>query len=184
MNKRDQLQHYKETKGTPINTEGYTYVDSKQIQIRSVIEFMDALNYDYYPAFRSTFAAKYGCGFKGCETVSWSTACKLHDWQWTSSSAYLFVPKFSFVNKMDGGYFEKTFETDAYTLTKAQACKLVERVYVHCTKNGLLKAYKNQVKFVRAEYEEQFLKPIVDKEELEKAAAFAYYHKMYVDYLN
>lgn len=163
LDKREQLQHYKDTKGLPINQEDYTYVDSKQIQIRSVIEFMDVLGYDYYPAFRSTFGARYGCGFKGCEVISFETATKLHDWIWTTSSApHLFVPKFSFVNKMDGGYFEKTFETDAYTLTKAQACKLVERVYVHCTKNGLLKCYKNQLKFVNIHYEQLFLNPLLN----------------------
>lgn len=166
LTKQEQQQYYRDNRGQKINQEEYDYSDTKQIQIRSVIEFMETLGYDYYPAFRSTFGAKYGCGFKGCETISWSTACKLHDWQCTASSAYLFVPKFSFVNKIGGGYFEKTFEIDAYTLTKAQACKLVERVYVHCTKNGLLKCYKNQLKFVRPEYEQQFLKPIVDKEDI------------------
>lgn len=160
LTKQEQQQWYRDNKGQKINQEEYDYSDTKQIQIRSVIEFMDALNYEYYPAFRSTFAAKYGCGFKGCETISWEVAVKLHDWQWTTSAAtHLFVPKFSFLNKMDGGYFEKTFEIDAYTLTKAQACKIVERVYVHCTKNGLLKCYKNQIKFTNPCYEEQFLKP-------------------------
>lgn len=165
MNKRDQLQHYKETKGSPINTEGYTYSDSKQIQIRSVIEFMDTLGYDYYPAFRSTFGAKYGCGFKGCEVITFNTAVRLHDSSWTKTiDGVNFVPEISRIGKLTGWYYEKCFQTDAYTLTKAQACKLVERVYVHCTKNGLLKAYKNQIKFTNIHYEQQFLKPIVDKE--------------------
>jgi len=165
MNRKEQLQHYKETKGSPINTEGYTYVDSKQIQIRSVIEFMDALGYDYYPAFRSTFGAKYGCGFKGCEVISFNTAVKLHDSSWIKTiDGVNFVPEISRIGKLTGCYYEKCFQIDAYTLTKAQACKLVERVYVHCTKNGLLKAYKNQIKFIRPEFEQQFLKPILGKE--------------------
>ena len=166
LTKQEQQQWYRDNKGQKINQENYDYSDTKQIQIRSVIEFMDVLGYDYYPALNSNFSIKeVGCGFKGCEFISWSTACKLHDWQWTTSSApHLFVPKFSFVNKMDGGYFERTFEIDSYTLTKAQACKIVERVYVHCTKNGLLKAYKNQIKFVKPEFEQQFLKPIVERE--------------------
>lgn len=167
LTKQEQQQYYRDNKGQKINQENYDYSDTKQIQIRSIIEFMSELNYDFYPAFNSTFAAKYDCGFKGSEVISFQTAVKLHDSQWTvSSEPHLFVPKFSFVNKMDGGYFERTFETDAYTLTKTQACKIVERVYVHCTKNGLLKAYKNQIKFVRPEYEQQFLKPIVDKENI------------------
>lgn len=162
---KEQLQHYKDTKGQPINTDEYTYVDTKQLQIRSVIEFMSELSYDFYPAFGQTFAARYECGFKGCEVISFNTAVKLHDTNWMRSNPYyLCVPEFSFVNKLAGGYYERTFQIDSYTLNKAQACKIVERVYVHCTKKGLLKSYKNQVQFTDSAYEQLFLQPLIDKE--------------------
>lgn len=165
MNKQQQIQHYKDTKGSPINQEDFSYVDSKQIQIRSVLEFMDALGYDYCPAFKSTFCARYGGGFKGCEVISFNTAVKLHDSAWNKTSdGFSFVPEFSKVNKLGGGYYDKTFKVDGYTLQKARACKIFCRIYLHCTKNGVIKSYKNQVQFAFPFYEQQFLNPILDEE--------------------
>lgn len=164
MNRKDQLQHYKQGLGK-INQEDYTYVDTKQLQIRSVIEFLDVLGYDFYQAFNSTFGARYGAGFKGCEIISFNSAVNLHDsiWCQTPQEGYL-SPHFGFVKKMDGGYYDRTFWLDAYTFNQAQAAKLVNRVYIHCTKHGLLKAYKQQVSFVDSRYEQLFLQPLIEKE--------------------
>lgn len=165
MTPKEQLKHYKDTNGQPINQEDYNYVNTTNLQVRSVIEFMSELNYDYYPVMNQTFGARYKEGFKGCEVISFQTAVKLHDCSWMrTQSEYLLVPEFTFVNKLDGGYCERTFQVDAYTLNKAQAAKIVERVYIHCTKHGVLKAYKNQVQMTDQAYQQQFLKPIIEKE--------------------
>lgn len=165
MTKQQQQQWYRDNKGQKINQENYDYSDSKSVQIRSVIEFMSELNYDYYPVFNQTFGARYKEGFKGCEVISWQTAVKLHDASWMrTQSEYILVPEFSSVNKWGGGYYERTFQVDAYTLNKAQAAKIVERVYIHCTKHGVLKAYKDQVQMTDQAYQQQFLKPIIEKE--------------------
>lgn len=148
MNKQQQIQHYKDTKGSPINQEDFTYVDTKQIQIRSVIEFMEYVGYDYY-MWDNTFAKQEwkGAGFKGCETLSFITACNLHNSEWiqTNNLGY-FAPTFKFVKKLGGGYFDSTFFVDAYTLNKAKASKIVSQVFLHSGKKGIT-CYKSQVKW-------------------------------------
>jgi len=163
MNKLEQTQHYKDGLG-PINQEDYTYVDTKAIQIASLNAFAAALGYWSNP-FTNSFHAEDYQGFKGCPTISFSTMVKLHDANWMRGTPeYNLVPEFNFVNKLAGGYYEKTFQLDAYTLNKAQACKIVERIFIHCTKNGVLKCYKSQVQFTDSAYQQMFLKPLIEKE--------------------
>lgn len=165
MNKQERLQRYQITKGCKINQEEFNYSNTKYLQVRSVVEFMDKLGYDYYP-YNDTFMFKnHHQGFKGCNTLSFLTATRLHNDQWTKgnfNNGYL-VPNFSFVPKMDGGYYETTFKIDAYTLNKAKAAKIVEQVFIHASNHGF-KCYKEQVKLCDESYEALFLNPIIETE--------------------
>jgi len=166
MTPKQRRQHYEITKGRKINQEDYTYVDTKAIQIASLNAFGQALGYWSNP-FTNSFHAEGHHFFKGCETISFNTMVKLHDATWMRGvPEYNLVPEFSFVNKLSGGYYEKTFQLDAYTLNKAQACKIVERIFTHCTKNGVLKTYKHQVEFTDSDYQQLFLKPLIEKENM------------------
>lgn len=162
MNKQQQIQHYKDTKGSPINQEDFTYVDTKQIQLDSLVNFADALGYCYYPIFNHFYRESYTY-FKGCEILSVSTMVNLHNSEWirTNNPGY-FSPTFKFVKKLGGGYFDSTFFVDAYTLNKAKASKIVCQVLLHSGKKGIT-CYKHQVKWADSSYEALFLKP-VDKE--------------------
>lgn len=181
MNKQHQQKYYQITKGRKINQEDYAYVDTKQIQIRSVIEFMEYLGYDYY-MWDHTFAKQEwkGAGFKGCETLSFITACNLHNSEWAATTPGYFAPTFKFVKKLGGGYFDSTFFVDAYTLNKAKASKIVCQVFLHSSKKGIT-CYKHQVKWADSAYEALFLKPIIDKEEKAWEHIGSNLHTLYLD---
>lgn len=164
MNYHQRLQHYKQGLGK-ISKEEFNYSNTKYLQVRSVVEFMDVIGYDYHP-YNDTFVFQElynrDLGFKGCQTLSFLTASNLHNDQWTKgnfTNGYL-VPEFSFVPKMDGGYYETTFKIDAYTLNKAKAAKIVEQVFIHASNHGF-KCYKDQVKLCDESYEALFLNPII-----------------------
>lgn len=165
MNKQQRLQHYKQGLGK-INQEEFNYSNTKYLQVRSVVSFMEALGYDYYP-YADTFMPRdsWKFMFKGCTTLSFLTATNLHNTDWTRgtfNNGYL-VPNFSFVPKMDGGCYETTFKIDAYTLNKAKAAKIVEQVFIHASNQGF-KCYKDQVKLCDESYEVLFLNPIIETE--------------------
>jgi len=158
MTPKQRRQHYQITKGRKINQEDYTYVDTKRVQLNSLISFMTALGYDYCPSFNNTFAARYKEGFKGCEILSLNTAVNLHNAVWENvPDLKVIAPKFSFVRKFGGGYFPSTFFLDTYTLNMATGSKIVSKVCLHSGKNGVLLCYKQQVRWVDTRYEDLFL---------------------------
>lgn len=165
MNKQQQIQHYKDTKGTPINQEAFTYINTKHLQIRSLIEFMDCLGYDYY-MWDNTFVKQgfKGAGFKGCHTLSFITACNLHNSVWLNiPKAGYVAPSYGFVNKLGGGYYNQAFWTDAYTINKALASRIVAQVFLHVGDTGIT-CYKQQIKLLDPVYEALFVQPLIEKE--------------------
>ena|ERR1700712_2513518 len=167
LSPRDQQQHYKDTKGTPINQEGYDYTNTKYIQLRSLIEFMDGLCYDY-SYWNDTFTAQIPQypTFKGCETLLFSTAVLLHNSKWTRvvvNGAVKYAPSFKHQNKMDSDvYYSKEFLITADQVYGGMCKKIVESVFL-TNKNKVLTVYKLQVKFVQPLFEELFLTPILNK---------------------
>lgn len=169
MNKQEQITYYRVGLGK-INKEDFTYINTTSLQVSSVVAFMDVMGYDYNPIYNHTFTARHtysrNCGFKGCDIISFNTAVGLHDSEWvkTYKEGY-FAPTFKVQRKMDGVSYNKSFFVDAYTISKANAARIVQRVYVHASKNGQLKAYKDQIKFANVYFEDLFLRPMLKKQE-------------------
>ena len=131
--------------------------DTKVTQIQSLCAFMEQLGYrlhvdgkfyceDYFEYFN-----KVEPTFKGCRVISFNTAVRLHN-SWWDSFNYNF--KAVECESFPEG---SAFRTDAYTYNKAKAAKIVNKVFLQCTKHGRVVCNKHLVKFTYYNYHYMFL---------------------------
>lgn len=146
-------------------------VDTKHLQMKSLIRFADELGYDFYtPAVWNTFVRRNREGFKGCEYIRFNTMVELYNKEWVESShkeGYLFpypggCHTFTIGNplKLDSN---SPFHVDVDTLAYAQASKLVEQLYLNGGRKGI-KCYRNQIKFTNPTYYDLFLVPLIKEQ--------------------
>jgi hypothetical protein len=146
-------------------------IDTKDLQMKSLREFMEVLGYNYYPLYKS-FLAKAFEGFKSCLILSVNTAVKLHNSNWIESyqQAGYFMPTLGNKKTYSSSLGIKLrldasspFLVDAYTLNKAQSAKIITQLYLNGGVNGV-SCYRDLVKFVDPVYEELFLSTLIREE--------------------
>ncbi len=139
--------------------------DTFIIQRMSLYAFADAIGYIECAASRS-FVFKYPVKISE-EFVSFSTMVKLHNavWVYDEEDKVLYPHKVTVV-RYKGQYshkdvadepFTKVFKLAPYEYRKADARRIVERVKIQANKHNVLHCQSNEVEFVCAWYEEQFL---------------------------
>lgn len=150
-------------------------VDTKAVQMKSLIAFADVLGYEYYAAWKidggDKFIRRDFEGFKTCKILSINTLVKLHNSNWIESyrqNGY-FMPTLGNRKTYSSSLGIKfrldassPFLVDAYTLNKAQSAKIITQLYLNGGVNGV-SCYRDLVKFVDPVYEELFLSPIIEQ---------------------
>lgn len=135
------------------------------IQLASVDAFADAVGYERL-AHSTTFVFRYPAK-TGEEFVSYQTMVQLHNalWVYDEQDKVLYPHKVTIV-RHKGQYshkdvadepFTKVFKLSPYEYRKADARRIVERVKIQADKHNVLHCQSNEVEFVCAWYEEQFL---------------------------
>lgn len=163
MRQQERKQFYRDSKGQKISSEDFDYVDTKSIQFNSVLSFLDGLGYDYFPCLNNVFIRRDLEGYKGCGIISFNLAVKLHNSSFVPTFYEGYVaPVFNFVRKMDGGYFETTFLTNAYIYEQAKSAKIVKQVFLNGGRKPV-QCYKQAVEFTNPQYEALFLRPLIEK---------------------
>ncbi len=134
--------------------------DTKILQTQSVDAFLVELGYK-----RTKDGKRYEFAYPvktGERFISMRTAIELHNSEWAYDEATkLYYPIFyPYGVKFTGTQAANTdspFKLSAYEYHKSQSRKIVSRVSLQQTKNGVLKVQKNLVEFMAPFYFEQFL---------------------------
>lgn len=135
--------------------------DTKILQLQSVDAFLIELGYN-----RTKDGKRYEFAYPvktGERFISMRTAVELHNTEWMyDETTKLYYP--IYYAKLDGHDFltvkpnvHSPFKLSPYEYHKSQSRKIVYRVSLQQTKNGVLKAQKNLVEFMAPFYYEQFL---------------------------
>ena len=132
--------------------------DTKILQLQSVDAFMVELGYK-----RTKDGKRYEFAYPvktGERFISLRTAVELHNTEWMYDEATkLYYPSlyqhpFKVTLKPN---VDSPFKLSPYEYHKSQSRKIVSRVSLQQTKNGVLKCQKNLVEFMAPFYFEQFL---------------------------
>jgi len=131
--------------------------DTMNIQLASLDAFGSVLGYyrtldNKYIECREFYA---GRGFKGCEVISLNTMVKLHNSVWADSlflGSY-FPTAFPEVMGLDGTLVSQSpFMLDGYTLSRAKAAKIAQKVFAQCNKHGVVTCHKHLLKLADDSY--------------------------------
>ena len=135
--------------------------DTKIVQTQSVDAFLVELGYK-----RTKDGKRYEFAYPvktGERFISMRTAIELHNTEWMyDETAKLYYPT-HLVNGELGFWWEakpnvdSAFKLSPYEYEKSQSRKVVSRVSLQQTKNGVLKCQKHLVEFMAPFYFEQFL---------------------------
>jgi hypothetical protein len=124
--------------------------DTKILQLQSVDAFLVELGYK-----RTKDGKRYEFAYPvktGERFISMRTAAELHNSEWVYDEvSKLYYPGVWSPN------LDSAFKLSAYEYEKSQSRKIVSRVSLQQTKNGVLKVQKNLVEFTAPFYFEQFL---------------------------
>ena len=127
------------------------------IQLASIDSFISVLG--YWKGFDNKFCTEYSLGVphgcKGAETISMNTVVKLHNSLWCKSvvGGYYFPAAFPEVIGLDMTLVRQSpFMIDGYTLSRAKAAKIAQKVFVQCNKHGVVTAHKHLLKLVDESY--------------------------------
>jgi hypothetical protein len=127
------------------------------IQLASIDAFISVLG--YWKGLDNKFCTEYTLGtphgFKGAEILSMSTVVKLHNSLWCKSvvGGYYFPAAFPEVIGLDGALVKQSpFMLDGYTLNKALAARIADKVFVQCNKHGVVTCHKHLLKFADDSY--------------------------------
>lgn len=127
--------------------------DTKILQLQSLDAFLVELGYK-----RTKDGKRYEFAYPvktGERFISMRTAIELHNSVWkydTHTCLYYPVDTYGLRPNVDSA-----FKLSPYEYEKSQSRKIVSRVSLQQTKNGVLKCQKNLVEFMAAHYYEQFL---------------------------
>lgn len=112
-------------------------VDSKQVQMKSLIEFARGLGY-YLDLGKHFYSAEFDN--KKRRNISFATMCQLHNNH--------------FQDNHGGNYFKAPFNFSTYKIRKARAGKIVHKVSLQMSKKtGYIRVSGNIVAFTHQEYE-------------------------------
>lgn len=135
--------------------------DTKILQLQSVDAFLIELGYK-----RTKDGKRYEFAYPvktGERFISMRTAIELHNTEWMYDEATkLYYPIFDpygiikFLGT-EAPNVDSPFKLSPYEYHKSQSRKIVSRVSLQQTKNGVLKCQKNLVEFIAPFYYEQFL---------------------------
>lgn len=124
--------------------------DTKILQTQSVDAFLVELGYK-----RTKDGKRYEFAYPvktGERFISMRTGIELHNSEWVYDEvSKLYYPGVWSPN------LDSVFKLSPYEYHKSQSRKIVSRVSLQQTKNGVLKAQKNLVEFMAPFYFEQFL---------------------------
>lgn len=127
--------------------------DTKILQLQSVDAFLVELGYK-----RTKDGKRYEFAYPvktGERFISMRTAIELHNRVWkydTHTALYYPVDAYDLRPNLDS-----VFKLSPYEYEKSQSRKIVSRVSLQQTKNGVLKCQKHLVEFMAPFYYEQFL---------------------------
>ena len=131
--------------------------DTLAIQLASIDAFAYVLG--YWKGFDNKLCTEYSLGvahgWKGCETLSMNTVVKLHNSLWCNSvvGGYYFPAAFPEVIGLDGTLVRQSaFTLDGYTLSRAKAARIAEKVFVQCNKHGVVTCHKHLLKLADESY--------------------------------
>jgi len=127
------------------------------IQLASIDSFIGVLG--YWKGFDNKFCTEHTLGvphgWKGAETLSMNTVVKLHNSLWCKSvvGGYYYPESFPEVIGLDGALVRPSpFMLDGYTLNKALAARIAEKVFVQCNKHGAVTCHKHLLKLADDSY--------------------------------
>lgn len=127
------------------------------IQLASIDAFVGVLS--YWKGFDNKFCTEYTLGvphgFRGAEILSMGTVVKLHNSLWCKSvvGGYYFPAAFPEVVDLDGLLVKQSpFMLDGYTLSRAKAAKIAQKVFVQCNKHGVVTCHKHLLKLADDSY--------------------------------
>jgi hypothetical protein len=131
--------------------------DTMNIQLASLDGFAHVLGYyrtldNKYIECREFYA---GRGYKGAEVISLNTMVKLHNSVWCKSvvGGYYFPAAFPEVIGLDGALVRQSpFMLDGYTLNKALAARIAEKVFIQRNKHGAVTCHKHLLKLADDSY--------------------------------
>jgi len=131
--------------------------NTMNIQLASIDAFISVLG--YWKGFDNKFCTEYSLGvahgWKGAETLSMNTVVKLHNSLWCKSvvGGYYYPESFLEVISLDGTLVKQSpFMIDAYTLNRAKAARIAEKVFVQCNKHGAVTCHKHLLKLCDVSY--------------------------------
>jgi hypothetical protein len=131
--------------------------DTLAIQLASIDSFISVLG--YWKGLDNKFCTEYSLGvphgFRGVEILSMNTVVKLHNSLWRKSvvSGYYFPAAFPEVVGLDMTLVRQSpFMLDGYTLNRALAARIAEKVFVQCNKHGAVTCPKHLLKLVDDSY--------------------------------
>lgn len=122
-----------------------TTKNTTALQLQSLDAYMDALGYE-----RSAFSYGYELKYpvkSGEKFIRLNTAVMLYNYSWD----------LRLNGKYSCNYLSFLLELDSYSYTKAEARKIVDQVFLQCTKHQKLITQKHQVRFVNSDYYDLFL---------------------------
>ena len=131
--------------------------DTMNIQLASLDAFGSVLGYyrtldNKYIECREFYA---GRGYKGAEVISLNTMVKLHNSVWCKSvvNGYYYPEAFPEVLGLDMTVVQQSpFMIDAYTLSRAKAARIAEKVFIQCNKHGTVTCHKHLLKLADDSY--------------------------------
>lgn len=131
--------------------------NTMNIQLASIDVFISVLGYWKGPGnnFHAEYSLGVAHGFKGAETLSMNTVVKLHNSLWCKSikDGYYYPESFPEVVDIGGALVRQSpFMLDGYTLNKALAARIAEKVFVHCNKHGVVTCHKHLLKLADESY--------------------------------
>jgi len=131
--------------------------DTLAIQLASTDAFAYVLG--YWKGLDNKFCTEYSLGvphgFKGAETLSMNTVVKLHNSLWCKGvvEGYYYPAAFPEVIGLDGTLVRQSpFMLDGYTLNKALAARIAEKVFIQCNKHGTVTCHKHLLKLCDESY--------------------------------
>jgi hypothetical protein len=127
------------------------------IQLASIDSFISVLG--YWKGFDNKFCTEHTLGvahgFKGCEILSMGTVVKLHNSLWCKSvvDGYYFPAAYPEVVGLDMTLVRQSpFMIDGYTLNRAKAARVAEKVFIQCNKHGVVTCHKHLLKLADDSY--------------------------------
>lgn len=133
--------------------------DTLSIQLDSLDAFSCVLGY-WNNKFYTEYTLGVAHGFRGCETITMNTMVKLHNAVWLKSSkkGFYYPEYYPEIVGVDGILVRQSpFMLDGYTLERALAARISDKVFLQCDKHGVVTCHKHLLRLIDSSYYHLFI---------------------------